>query len=339
MPKKRVAAPGGSRIAPRPIIDMFSPSNVTHSRDTGRYVLQVDATLSIPYLSPPTFYDGIAVGVAEITPDVARVLTSKERTDHNRRISAANVTKLGDTILAGQFKFNGDGISISKHGRNLNGNHRMAAIIRTNKSIVSAVSVGFEDDAFPSFDTNKARKGTDFIQIYERNDPDAKKLSTYTNTVVRTWRDFERTYYLRASGYKGTCGGDETVGFYIDIRDKAIYSAQFTVAYKSDLSKIGISPGEMSGFHHILTQVHGVNKADEFVRGFLTGQTGETDARSQMRDHLVARKASPKQGNYTADELRKIMVHTWNKYVQNDLIDRVDPRAWLKLVDADIKRS
>ena len=105
----------------------------------------------------------VTAQVEEITPEYAAQLL--ELNDHNRKISNSNILTISGAIERGEWEVNGQPIIVDKEGRLMDGQHRLMAVQRTNKPILSVVVKGVEPEVFTTIDTGKVRKGGDTLSI------------------------------------------------------------------------------------------------------------------------------------------------------------------------------
>lgn len=92
-----------------------------------------------------------------VTPDLARQWL-KERNDSNRKFRQANFKFLKDQMLTGQFQpRNGQSILFSQSGRLLDGQHRLKAIVESNKTYLLDIKTNVPDEAFTTIDTGAKR--------------------------------------------------------------------------------------------------------------------------------------------------------------------------------------
>ncbi len=83
----------------------------------------------------------------------------------NRPLSKNYVLALADQMRRGQWRMNGEAIIFSESGRLLDGQHRLAAIIKSGVSVTMAVTRGISEDVFHTIDTGKGRTGADVFAI------------------------------------------------------------------------------------------------------------------------------------------------------------------------------
>jgi len=105
----------------------------------------------------------ITAKVETITPIMAKQLL--EVNDHNRKVSPANVLKIEEALISGEWQVSGQTIIISESGRLLDGQHRIHAVLNTGISMEHLVCRGIKDEAFKVIDTGKNRSGGDVLSI------------------------------------------------------------------------------------------------------------------------------------------------------------------------------
>jgi hypothetical protein len=98
-----------------------------------------------------------------VTPEMAmEILKTNIR---NRPMQAENVMFFVDQIEKGQFAFNGQPVIISKNNLLMDGQHRLAAIVKSKKSQKLLIVYGIEEDVMHTIDTGKKRSAADVLKI------------------------------------------------------------------------------------------------------------------------------------------------------------------------------
>jgi hypothetical protein len=105
--------------------------------------------------------------VVTITPEMAEKLL--ENNDHNRKVTQSRVNEYAQEIKDGMWLNNGESIIVSKSGRLLDGQHRLLAVVKAERSIEALLVEGVEDqqdgvDTFLSINT-KNRSNVDALTI------------------------------------------------------------------------------------------------------------------------------------------------------------------------------
>jgi predicted ester cyclase len=121
-----------------------------------------------------------------ITPELAeRFLALNHK---NRKLRPNRVAELADAMRKGEWQFFGQAIVISKEGSLLDGQHRLAAIIKSKKPQMFNVQTGVEESAFKVIDTNKVRSAIDVAYI--------DGVTTNTSVIVAAVKIINAYYAL-----------------------------------------------------------------------------------------------------------------------------------------------
>jgi hypothetical protein len=100
-----------------------------------------------------------------ITPDYAAELLANHN-PNNRPLSRNHVTFIAQEMERGTFRAdNGDSIRFGADGNIIDGQHRLAAIVRSGKTVMMLVARGIEGDAFATIDIGKSRSISDIVGI------------------------------------------------------------------------------------------------------------------------------------------------------------------------------
>lgn len=98
-----------------------------------------------------------------IAPDIAKVMLSK--TKINRRIIQGHVIKLAREMSAGNWRLTHEGIAFNARGDLIDGQHRLAAIVKSNVSVRCLVFRGVSNDTMLAVDCGKSRTVYDVLRI------------------------------------------------------------------------------------------------------------------------------------------------------------------------------
>jgi hypothetical protein len=108
---------------------------------------------------------GINVVSMPITPEIADFWL-KNYNFSNRPLSPPNVAFLANQMTSGQWvENNGGTISFNSECQLNDGQHRLAAIIKSGKTFNFLIVIGVAEAAFKVMDTGKARTGSDALAI------------------------------------------------------------------------------------------------------------------------------------------------------------------------------
>jgi hypothetical protein len=90
-----------------------------------------------------------------VTPEQAMMWLQVN--DHNRRLQDKQVEAIARDIRAGDWQLTGDSIKFDKSGRLLDGQHRLAGVVRADLPIETMIVLGLEPEAQRVMDTGLRR--------------------------------------------------------------------------------------------------------------------------------------------------------------------------------------
>lgn len=93
--------------------------------------------------------------VVTITPEIAKELL-KHNTG-NRKINQANVKRIAEDMIAGDYKLNGETIKIYEDGTLADGQHRLMACVLAGVPFETYIIKGIKKDVLPTIDAGKQR--------------------------------------------------------------------------------------------------------------------------------------------------------------------------------------
>tara|TARA_R110000803_G_scaffold106505_1_gene174582 strand:- start:193 stop:1011 length:819 start_codon:yes stop_codon:yes gene_type:complete len=109
-----------------------------------------------------------------ITPPMASVMLASNTA--NRKLNNRHVEFLADQILSGKWQNNGQTIVIADDGTLMDGQHRLSAIVKANKSTKLGLCTGAPRSAMASIDNGKLRSTYDVLSMI--NAPYAALISS-----------------------------------------------------------------------------------------------------------------------------------------------------------------
>lgn len=98
-----------------------------------------------------------------ITPAYAKQLL--DQNPSNRKLSETTINRYAADMKAGAWTNNGQGIVITPDGALLDGQHRMHAVLRSQREIAMLVVRGVPPEAFVTMDSGKARSFADVLSV------------------------------------------------------------------------------------------------------------------------------------------------------------------------------
>lgn len=103
------------------------------------------------------------VSVVSVTPEMAQRWL--KRNDNNRNLRALTVTQYARDMVNGRWQVTGESIKFNAAGVLLDGQHRLAAIVKAGVTIQLVVMRGIPDAAKRVMDTGRARTASDALTM------------------------------------------------------------------------------------------------------------------------------------------------------------------------------
>lgn len=97
----------------------------------------------------------IQSSIVVVTPEMASAWLSAN--PRNRKLNRQLVAQYARAIMAGDWMLNGESIKLSQSGNLLDGQHRLAAIIKAGQSLTTLVITGLPDEVMDTVDIGKRR--------------------------------------------------------------------------------------------------------------------------------------------------------------------------------------
>lgn len=98
-----------------------------------------------------------------VTPELAYILL--EHNKDNRKLRPAKLAQLKNDMNENRFKMNGESIIVAKSGELNDGQHRLQAIVETNKPQDMLITFGVERESRFTVDTGAARSAGDHLSL------------------------------------------------------------------------------------------------------------------------------------------------------------------------------
>lgn len=252
----------------------------------------------------------IRTGVETITPDVAREYLKANTS--NRPISKGHVETISNQMKKGEFLLNGESIIFSNEGVLMQGQHRLAACIKSNTPFQSVVVRGIPYSSFHTLDSGRNRTISDVFAI--KDIPEYTRMSAIVNSYMKIHQGIG--YYIACEGLQRMKLSKKDV---FDEYNK--YSQLFTEIRlfankcydKMRILKHSYIGGIMA--YLIIDKKH----PQDFVESFFTMLFYQTnisnDTINILRVKLINDLASERK--MTAKYKLAIIAKCWNAYVEN----------------------
>lgn len=248
----------------------------------------------------------------EITPEIASILLRECQTPLQRPMNELHVLKIANTITGGRWRdYNGETIKFSKSGKLIDGQHRLAAIVKSNKSIKTYIALGLDDKDIDFIDLNK--KSRKIGDVYHMRG--IKNACVISSAINYLWRyDNNLLLSRRTTDYPDP---EESYNYY-----KQNIGIQNSVpSGKSIKSLIGCS---IATFLHYLFCRFDTNAADIFFEQLSTGANLDNgDAILLLRARLQYNKRKDVQMKLDSYNQMALVILAWNYKRNGQKINRL----------------
>lgn len=271
-----------------------------------------------------TIQAGAEPQVVTITPDQAdRILKTNYQ---NRTINSSRVNQYARDMETGRWRVNGETIILDEEGRLLDGQHRLAACVKSNRPFDTILVRGVERDARLTVDSGMSRRLSHRLTMFGFKDGAA------LSTTVGWWKRIaEGPSAIRRDHFKVS----ETEALETLVAEPQIAEAiQHFNTLREELPRevwtqaMGLFP--RSAFYRLVAfYAHAAagheEKAREFVRRLLTGLDihSPQDPIYLLRSRLATVRGRNPKLQVTRHETMSwfdvaALIYTWNLYVGNE---------------------
>jgi hypothetical protein len=243
-----------------------------------------------------------------ITPAIAKELLKNNK--FNRRIRRLLVINYTNEMLNNKWKVDtGEMIKISKTGVILDGQHRLLAIVKSNKSIYFHIAFDIDDEVFDVIDTGKGRSSNDTFQVkgIQRDNVLPSTISIYNLLIANRRLGVQIHHKSTNAALLEQYLLDETFWQHVTKQSHNYYLA---------FAKI-LPPSYIGGFYAFFLKLN-ENKAEEFMKQLATGIGISNECILLLRNKLMQDKMSIRKMLPTLK--MALIIKTWNLFVKNQTV-------------------
>lgn len=239
---------------------------------------------------------------AVLTPDMASLILDKYNI-HNRPIYPKRVDAIIDEIEKGKWKLTFQGISFATTGELNNGQHRCAAVVKSNKSIQVMFGFGEDRAAFYVTDIGGKRTGADILYIMgESNCP---QLAATTKALYCCLSDIPRH---NAPVSNSTLL--EVLANNHGLREAV--TAGITISGHLRVSASGIALA-----YYLISQSKHNHRLTDFMVALQTGANlRDGSPILKLRNYLLKRGERFPHGGSSRIYIAAAIIKTWNAYIK-----------------------
>jgi len=231
----------------------------------------------------------------------------------NRPMKPARVLELVKEMECGRWVFNGEPIQFTKGGVMLNGQHRLAAIVKSKIGQEMFLMSGLEDRAFGTYDVGGRRGAADVLAINDIPNPRrvAAMIKAYIHLRVG------RLLSLKNNGaFVGSCAITNTEVLEEYRKSESLFQEISKNSYLCYAKLKMMNASEIGGYmaYLIIEKNHPDEKVYSFFHQLTHSEGVENSTINVLREKLV----NAKMTNYkmTSRYRKAVIIKTWNAFVQ-----------------------
>lgn len=241
--------------------------------------------------------------------------------DSNRYLGRQFVTELANAMLNGTFKLTHQPIAITADGELVDGQHRLAAVVESGKSVWMNVARDVDPDTFDVIDAGKRRSNADVLGIRT-----GYSYSTLHAATARAVAIYDRTDPKATSPWNAQATTTKLKLDRATLITLAIETAEpineMICEFKAMNQSFRLSAPFLAGCFVVKRDTTFTSEEIEpFFRGVITGEhLAEGDPRAKLRDALLANTALRRQDPRIGFNMT---VKAWNYYVEGRTISYI----------------
>lgn len=216
-----------------------------------------------------------------------------EKNNKNRNLRDALVDHYADQMNKGNWLANGEAIKIAKDGTLLDGQHRLAAVVKHGKPVEMLIINDIDPSVMPTIDIGKPRTVADHLRIEGTVGGDATVIAAAVRLAIGFIAG--NGTYTESRTVKRTSPTD-TINF-VHRHRGIIRSAHQINQYDKNLKKM-VPPAVLCAMHFLFAQIDTV-KTEAF---FIKLSTGEDLKRGDpilvLRSQLIAMRQESRRNRF-----------------------------------------
>lgn len=258
----------------------------------------------------------VTTQIETITP--SKAVSMLEKNLMNRPMNERNLNSLVEALKNGTFNFTGESIKFSKEDILLDGQHRLAAIVKSGIPVKTIIIRGLEPESFKYMDIGRQRLASDVLSI--EGVKNAARIAGITKFVSA----FSKGNYNKNKWKQK--GAGLTNAMVSEFVSKNIESLNDSYEFGFCKGKRLISGQTIAGMHYVLKQIN-ESQADDFINKLVEGTnlTKQSPITMLREKFINDTRAKRKMGQ---TEKIALIVKAWNLY-------REDKKVSILKWDAD----
>lgn len=242
--------------------------------------------------------------IETITPHRANELL--EHNIGNRPVSQRHIEFLAQEMAMGRWKLNGDTICFDEKGRLIDGQHRLAAVIKSGVTIDGIIVRSVKSSVFDTKDIGKRRSAADALAICGESNRHALAAALVLVDRYRTGQMSHR---------KNAYSNAKVIEL---LRDNPEIRRSIRIVGETK----GLAPASALVAAHYFFSEKDTLAADVFMEDLIQGSNLDAaDPVYRLRERLNANRSA--KGKLHRDYIFGIVIKTWNFRRQNRVVKRI----------------
>jgi hypothetical protein len=259
--------------------------------------------------------------VMTITPEMAKRILEKNK--ENRKILPARVKYFANQMLADNWMLTGQGLSFSTDGDLIDGQHRLLAVVLSNKSIPFLIITGIEKNTFRVYDDGKSRNANDLLNSKK------VKNATHISSGILKYFYLKNNQQIRSGLSKINQNISNSMVFDEYFDNPKLYDelAEFSVKLYANYSLY--SPSEMIGFMTYINKetVYDLSAAKDYLSELHGLKESSFLFIDSLRKFILRKKISRMSGlTYDKTHIFKMLIKGWKFYKNGRNVKNINVR-------------
>jgi len=259
--------------------------------------------------------------IVDITPKIAKRLLEQTDSNVQRKINFSQVTHLSREIINGDFCLNGDAIRQDVVGNIIDGQHRLNAVVRANRTIKTIFVKGLPTENIHTIDIGgKARSLADVLEInHQKKYKYANSISAavkfiyaFNGKTYNTGPSRDMKSYLTSSIFLEWIDNNPTITDFVED----------TMRLRANGDKM-VTPSIFCGLKWILDR-YNKDKSNIFFQQLSDGiGVNRENPIFTLRKKILSTKFVGAGGNrirLSTKEIVLIILRTWNAFVKGETL-------------------
>lgn len=247
-----------------------------------------------------------------ITPNIAKQLL--ESNIRNRHIKNDLLLRYVSDMIEGRWKEDtGETIKIAKTGVVLDGQHRLWAVVKSNKNIYFHIITNMEDSVYDVLDSGAKRTSSDVFHI--EGIKNSNTLSGIISSYYILKKQISKNVINRGVHYNEKPTSNQLLKYYYERESFWKSVSNQTASWYHCFAKI-LPPSAIGAFYAFFYDINDVD-AFQFMNQLCTGQDITNNTINLLRNRLIQDKVDLKKIN--ASLKQALILKTWNYYRKNEV--------------------